>query len=244
MSFYYKSGGIFEYRPQKRFTTHNSYAKVPHKYTKGEKQTKIHYLTESEIKETKPDFNFYSDYEEIKMNCETSKAQEANAISALYQYNFTSHNDIIFFDTEVVPDKGSNRIDLAFYNKTSGLIAFCEAKYIKNTGILKKKEVDKSTIGQILRYNKELENPEKVKYILRIYKDFVEQSNQLYGTNLPEPKNIFPRVSLLILGGTESKNSELEPKVEKLYTPHKISYMIQETATNIDEIFQAITKGD
>lgn len=31
VSFYYKSGGIFEYRPQKKFTTHHNYVRAEKK---------------------------------------------------------------------------------------------------------------------------------------------------------------------------------------------------------------------
>lgn len=184
-----------------------------------------------------------SEYEAIKGNCENEGQREANAVSDLYQFNFYSESDVILLDMEVVLDKATNRIDLAFFDKKHEKIVFCEAKEITNNAINQSKENPNSAISQVMRYNEELKNPEKIVEIIEQYRVFVKQTKELFSIDLPEPKEIFPRTSLLILGGDKVRNSKKLEKAELLYTAENINCFHTEKATNIEEIFESITKG-
>lgn len=235
VSFYYKSGGIFQYRPEIRFTTHRNYANV--------KTHQKKYVTQIEMQEIRPTSTFLMEYENIKNNCIDESKYEANAVSDLYQYNLLNPSDVILLDTEVVLDKATNRIDLAFYEKSTGTIAFCEAKYHKNTSIGQPESNGKSAIAQTIRYDKELENPKKVKGILEQYQRFIAQSGQLFDVTLPVPKNIFPLTSLLVLGGDEQKNERLKSKLLSHKCAKEINCYFAETVTDVVDLFQHITKG-
>jgi hypothetical protein len=206
IGFYHKGGLLFSFEGKNGFKTHIKYAAVIEPNGKGA------YLNETELKDLKLSNNFESTYPRIKENCSKYSGIEASGVSDIYhKYSYFSGNDVVVLDIEVsfksndllVNDELTNtkttkqdRIDILLYKKSTNTLQFVEAKHYSN------KEIWSTTtpkvIGQIKKYEDQIQQNRDD--IIIQYKKYVTILNHLFNIGLPLPKEIDPKVTLLIFG--------------------------------------------
>lgn len=202
-SFYYKSGGIFEFRPIAGFKTHRKYAGLS-------SSDHPDYVNEDYVKNLpgKNNFSFILEYEDVKKRCASKNAPEADAVSVLYKYNVLSDSDVILLDTEVcfpydkelqnTKEKKLNRIDVLFYKKSTQTLVFCEVKMKGNSELGSGSMENIPVVKQVLRYENLIKKNESI--IIDEYKEFIKVSNNIFDTTISEPLKVFKRVGLLVVG--------------------------------------------
>jgi hypothetical protein len=196
IDFYYKGGRLFTF--QKEFCTHKKYASVI--------KSEDNYVLESDfghrIKLIK---NFSEGYHSIKENCSRYSRDEAEGVSKLYhKYPYVRRDlDIVVLDIEisfkgVEDDKTQDRIDILLFNKKTHALRFYEAKHFSNKEIWATKKKLPKVISQIKQYQKQIK--EQKPDILKQYANYIRIMNDLFNCELPEPKEIDEKVTLLVFG--------------------------------------------
>ena len=244
IDFYFKGGKLFSFN-KNGLLTHIKYATTPEDEIGS-------YVTESEFSEKCGNSikSFVSDYNKIKTNCELySKGSEAACVSYLYsKYSFfSSAADIVVLDIEISlkadEDKNRNqdRIDILLYSKPDRALKFVEAKLYTNKEI--RSETDPEVVGQIERYNSQIERKEGE--ICNAYGKYVEIMNDLFSLKIERPMKILPGAGLYIFGFDEDQSKgnltkNIRPNLEK----NHIKYYLLGNPSNIDAktLWNATTK--
>lgn len=245
VDFYFKGGKLFSFGSN-GLSTHIKYATTPEDKTGN-------YVTESKFSEKCGNSikSFVSDYNKIKTNCELySKGSEAACVSYLYsKYSFVSSAaDIVVLDIEISlkadEDKNGNqdRIDILLYSKSDRALKFVEAKLYTNKEI--RSETDPEVVGQIERYNSQIERKEGE--ICNAYGKYVEIMNDLFSLKIERPIKILPGAGLYIFGFDEDQSKgnltkNIRPNLEK----NHIRYYLLGNPSNIDgkTLWNATTKS-
>jgi len=196
IDFYHKGGKLFSY--QKDFSTHKKYAAVI--------KSKNDYISESVLQENiELITNFFDRYEQIKENCSLYSGVEAEGVSRIYhQYPFTKAGlDIIVLDIEISfkgnsEERSQDRIDILLLNKNTQQLKFYEAKDYSNSELWARPGTLPKAVSQIERYEKQIEKDKEA--TLSQYCNYVRIVNNLFGCDLPEPKSIDDKVTLLVFG--------------------------------------------
>ncbi len=210
---YHKGGLLFSY-DKDGYKTHIKYAAVIGSNGKN-------YVSEKEILNHKLITDFESGYNRIKENCFMYSGVEAAGVSEIYhRHSYMSGNDIVVLDIEVSftsynEEKKQDRIDMLLYNTTSQTLQFVEAKHYSN------KEIWSTTtpkvINQIIKYENQIK--QRREEILTGYDGYIKTIREIFGINLPEPKKIDPKVTLLVFGfDTNQQQGRLTDLI--LQNPH------------------------
>lgn len=195
IDFYYKGGRLLKFR--KEFCTHKKYASIIR--SKGD------YLTESDLQQNVELIRDFSEgYDSIKENCSLYQGVEAAGVSSVYhKYPYTQQLDIVVLDIEVSfegidDDRAQDRIDLLLFNKKTQTLRFYEAKHFSNKAIWSTANTPPRVTSQVFRYNKQLKKQEA--QILSQYANYIRIVNELFGCDMPEPRQIDEKVTLLVFG--------------------------------------------
>ncbi len=195
LDFYHKGGGLFSF--DKDFSTHKKYAAVF--------KSKNDYISESELKQIEPIEDFSDGYEQIKQNCSLYSGIEAKGVSQIYhKFSFTQKNsEVVVLDIEIsfkskTEEKTQDRIDILLFNKKEQKLRFYEAKNFTNKEIWSTENKRPEVVFQIQRYEKQIK--EECSCILSQYRNYIRILNKLFGCDLPEPKDIDEKVTLLVFG--------------------------------------------
>lgn len=195
VDFYYKGGKLFQF-DNKGFHTHIKYASVI------DKTSSKNYLTEKELSLYHLITDFTVGYERIKENCSMYSDIEASGVSKIYhKYSYVnSLSDIFVIDLEIAlrTTGGTwDKIDFLIYNKKNQQLRFVEAKHFSNPELWStnpQKNVEK----QINRYENKIRSCDTE--IIDAYQKYIAVVNRLFNINLPDPKDIDKKVTLLIFG--------------------------------------------
>lgn len=199
IDFYYKGGRLFNFDIN-GFKTHVKYAAVIEPNGKD-------YITQDDMKKFKLATDFESNYKRIKENCSKYSHVEALGVSEIYHKNsYLSSNNVVVLDIEVsfkslTEGTKQDRIDILFYNKETATLQFVEAKHYSNTEIRSKTEP--KVISQIKKYENQIMT--RKNEILIEITNYIKILNSIFKINLPEPKGIDPKVTLLIFGFDEDQ---------------------------------------
>ncbi|MCX6237340.1 MAG: hypothetical protein NTY07_07245 [Bacteroidia bacterium] len=191
---YHKGGLLFSF-DKDGYKTHLKYAAVIESNGKN-------YVSEKDILSHKLLTNFETGYDRIKENCFMYSGIEAAGVSEIYhRHSYMSGNDIVVLDIEVSftsynEENKQDRIDMLLYNTTTQTLQFVEAKHYSNKEIWSTTEP--KVINQIRRYENQIY--QRKAEIVSEYVGYVETIKEIFGINLPEPKDIDPKVTLLIFG--------------------------------------------
>ena len=246
-SFYYKGGGIFEYRGS-GFSTHSKYA-VGKDIEEGNSKNNF---TEKKLLGKGFKISYYDKYDDIKKNCQNLGTSEAEGVSNLYECSGVNikvaGNDcgkVILLDTEIHFPKAKNRIDLLLYDTEDKLLCFCEAKPFSSINTKKMWQLEKGepdVYKQINRYTKTVKELHSI--IIEQYKIYVERFNALFDTDIPTPKNLFSKVGLLIFNYGSDQADKIDQLSKKDSSLGNINYYAVEDlkSENITELFSALTK--
>lgn len=196
IDFYHKGGKLFSFT--RKFVTHKKYASV----IKAEKD----YISELYLQQNVEIINNYSDgYVQIKENCSHYSGVEGEGISRIYhKYPFTKKDlDIVVLDIEIAfkaksGGRAQDRIDILLFNKKTRKLRFYEAKHYSNSELWAKVNRPPKAVFQIRRYEEQIEKKESV--VISQYCNYVSIVNKLFGCDLPEPKSIDNKVTLLVFG--------------------------------------------
>jgi len=196
VDFYHKGGKLFSY--QRKFFTHKKYASAI--------KSDSDYVSESDLqRKVEIIKNFFDGYEQIKENCSLYSGVEAEGVSQIYhRYPFLKSDlDIVVLDIEISlkaksEGKVQDRIDILLFNKNTGQLRFCEAKHYSNSELWAMKGAKPRVVSQIQRYEGQFQGDERG--ILSQYRDYVAIMNSLFNSNLPDPKSIDEKVTLLVFG--------------------------------------------
>lgn len=205
--FYHKGGLLFSF-DKNGYKTHIKYASVIE-----DKEKK--YLTEDELNKYKLSTDFESAYSRIKENCSKYSGKEAEGVSIIYKkHSYLSGEDIVVLDIEVSfesfdEEKSQDRIDILLFDKSTQTLKFVEAKHYSNTDIWS--TTTPKVIKQIENYEKQIK--QRGGDIVKEYADYVKTINNLFSITLPEPKEIDPKVTLLIF---DFDRDQLKGRLKKL----------------------------
>jgi hypothetical protein len=195
MDFYYKGGNLFSFK--KEFSTHKKYASVI--------KSKTDYISETDLQNIGLIQDFSEGYEQIKKNCSLYSGVETKGISWIYhKYPFTNNNlEIVVLDIEIsfkssTEGRTQDRIDILLFNKKTQQLRFYEAKHYSNSEIWATENKLPKAISQVQRYEKQIEKENST--VLSQYCNYTRIVNELFGCNLPEPKSVDDKVTLLIFG--------------------------------------------
>lgn len=196
VDFYYKGGKLFSY--DKGFSTHKKYASV----IISDKD----YISEPDLQQNAKVITSFSEgYEQIKENCSLYSGVEAEGVSRIYhRYPFVYTGlDIVVLDIEISfksksEERSQDRIDILLFNKTTQKIRFYEAKHYYNSELWAQEGTSPRVVSQIKRYEEQIE--QEGTDILSQYCNYVEISSNLFGINLPIPKDMDKKVTLLVFG--------------------------------------------
>lgn len=194
IDFYHKGGRLFNFG-RNGFTTHIKYAAVFE--AKGK-----NYITQDDLKQCKLATDFEYNYARIKENCSKYSGLEALGVSKIYhKYSYLSNREVVVVDIEVsfksqTERNKQDRIDILFYNKNTATLQFVEAKHFSNSDIWSTEKP--KVIGQINKYEEQIIVCRNE--ILNEFSSYIQLLNSVFKTNLPEPKDIDPKVILLIFG--------------------------------------------
>jgi hypothetical protein len=207
MGFYHRGGELFTF--DKVFRTHVKFASV----LKQMQDTENPYISESKLAKLNGIDKFIEGYERIKENCSVFSSQEAIGVSSVYsKYSYLLKNmGKVVLDIEVAfnsekdfqyesSKNNRERIDILFFNTKNCCLTFCEAKHFSNKEIMAKEGKPPKVVKQIRRYEKTIGENQKKKEILSAYKEYVNIVNKAFSLKLPSPKNINPKMLLLIFG--------------------------------------------
>ena len=196
IDFYYKGGRLFTFK--KEFCTHKKYASVI--------KSVGDYIAESDLhKNVELISDFSEGYESIKENCSLYPGVEAEGVSMLYhKYPYTgTDSDVVMLDIEVSfkameNGKTQDRIDVLLFNKKTQTLRFYEAKHFSNNELWSTQNTLPKVASQIGRYERQIK--EQGGQILRQYANYMRIVNELFDCDLPEPKAIDEKVTLLVFG--------------------------------------------
>jgi hypothetical protein len=238
IDFYYKGGRLFNFDIN-GFKTHIKYAAVIEPNGKD-------YLTQDELKQLKLATDFESNYKRIKENCSKYSGAEALGVSEIYHRNsYLSNNNVVVLDIEVsfesFTEGTQDRIDILFYNTETATLQFVEAKRYSNTEI--RSETEPKVISQIKKYENQIK-ARKNEILIEIT-NYIKILNSIFKINLPEPKEIDPKVTLLIFGfDNDQKQGRLKKLIVenpffkgiKSYRKGKISDVVTQNLWNAKEL--------
>lgn len=232
VDFYHKGGRLFNY-DSRGFKTHIKYASVIESNGKD-------YFTQGELKQFKLASDFEANYKRIKENCSNYMGVEALGVSEIYHRNsYLSSNNVVVLDIEVsfeslTEGNKQDRIDILFYNTETATLQFVEAKHFSNSEIWSTKTP--KVIGQIKRYEGQIKS--RKNEILSEFTSHIQSLNSVFKTNLLEPKEIDPEVTLLIFG---FDNDQKQGRLKKLIVENPVFKGIK--SYQIGNIKQVVTQN-
>ena len=210
ISFYYKGGGLFEFR-NKGFSTDVKYAVMINEPFEGK-------IYENQLSKASLTDNFLNGYDRIKKNCEhDSVKSEAQGKSCIYhKYPYTSDkSNVVVLDIEITaPGESDKRIDILLFNKKLEELRFIEAKLYKNDEI--KSKTVPQVVDQLDRYQDMIN---KRNDFLPAYQEYTNTLNKVFNLNLPKPLKIDQKLGLLIFGFDEDqREGRLDNIIKNLAT--------------------------
>jgi hypothetical protein len=196
VDFYYKGGRLFEFK--REFATHKKYTSV----IKSDKD----YISESDFPQKIQMIEDFADgYKQIKKNCSLYAGDESIGVSSVYhKHPFTMKDaDIVVLDIEVSfksqsENKKQERIDILLFNKKTRQLRFYEAKHFSNSEIWSNAGKRPKVVSQINKYEAQISGERD--RILEQYSKYAEVMNRLFECDIPEPKEIDEKVTLLVFG--------------------------------------------
>jgi len=216
ISFYYKGGGLFEFR-SKGFSTDVKYAAVIDKPLEGQ-------IDEKSLPNAKLVDNFLDVYDRIKENCKDYSAKsEAQGVSCIYHnYPYISDkSNVVVLDIEITaPGDSDKRIDILLFNKELEKLRFIEAKMFSNDEIRSKTKPQ--VIEQLERYE-EMIARRKENEFLPAYQEYTDTLNKIFNLKLPKPLKIDDKVGLLIFGFDEDQKKGRLVEIKQKIETHKFS---------------------
>ena len=198
ISFYHGGGCLFTFDIMEGFKTHIKYASV---IDATDENTKINYIRQDQLKNLPLISDFSAGYDGIKKNCELYSGEEAKGVSNLYRKSSYLHDkSIVVLDIEIAfkknDGKKQDRIDILLYDKKSQTLRFVEAKHFSNSDLWA--ESTPRVISQIEKYEKQIKQYEE--NLIREYGLYIDGLNRIFGKQFKKPRDIEPKVSLLIFG--------------------------------------------
>ena len=195
ISFYHKGGNLFKFG-NNAFTTHIKYAMV----IDTDDDAPKNYVCEDQLKEIPLIRNFVDGYSGIKKNCELYSGLEAKGIANLYHKDsYFKRKSIFVLDIEVAFKKGDGkqeRIDILLYDNDSQTLRFVEAKLFSNSALW---STSTPLVVEQMKGYEERINLHKDD-LIKEYGQYIDGLRQIFGVELNAPKNLDPKVSLLIFG--------------------------------------------
>jgi hypothetical protein len=175
--------------------------------------TDYDYISELQIKNASLVTDFCSQYNDIKNNALQYSGLEKLGVSSLYhRYStFNRESDVIVLDTEIAFSsfdefKNIDKVDLLLFSKKDKKLLFVEAKNFDN-GDLWSRTYPK-VVDQLERYNNQINS--KYNEILDAYTEYVDLSNRLFNTKLPQPTEIISKCCLYVFGFDQNQKMKLE----------------------------------
>ena len=220
LSFYYKGGSLFQYDGQ--FKTNLKYGAIP--IGPAAKSS----ISQGDLAKFTVAPTFQEVYDQIKERCALYSGPESKDVSCLYANSAAiapQTPSVVLLDIEIAmyvdknknkdkdPDdiqqNGTNdRIDILLYDTETKSLCFCEAKHFSNGELWAVEGSKPKVCKQLRRYDEKiLENRAQ---ILQQYQNYVDWFNALFGTNLPAPEFLFPRVGLLIFGYDGNQENKID----------------------------------
>ena len=204
---YHRGGKLFEFSKDE-FKTNIKFASVKDKLGND-------YLSENEIKILGYEARFIENYQRINENCEKYSGPEDEGISKIYhKHSYLAEENKVVLDIEVsfesLNHKGQDRIDVLLFDKEKQELQFVEVKHYSN-GELWSSTGEPKVIKQVKRYETQIKN--RNDEILSTYTNYIEILNKLFDINLPIPKSIHKKVTLLIFG---FDSDQLKGRLNKL----------------------------
>ena len=203
ISFYYKGGGLFNFDIN-GFSTHVKYASV---VDINDENAKKNYIYEDQLGKNMPLIkNFISGYAQIKNNCKLHSGEEAIGVSDLLKKStyLLSKESYLVIDIEIAfmdSNKKQDRIDILLYDTVSQTLRFVEAKHFTNKEIWSKSIPP--VIGQLKKYEDQIELFKKD--IIDEYSRYFGCIKRIFNLQLPVPRKIDKKVSLVIFGFDEAQ---------------------------------------
>ena len=206
ISFYHKGGNLFKF-DSNGFSTHVKYAAV---IDTGNENAEKNYIHENQLDKKMPLIkNFISGYSKIKKNCELYSGKEAIGVSHLLKnstYLLTDESYIVL-DIEIAlkdNDKKNDRIDILLFDTTNKMLRFVEAKHFTNSDIWARGVPN--VVKQIHNYEKQILLHKK--NIIAEYSRYIKNIDRIFNIQLPSPKGIDEKVSLLIFGFDDAQKKD------------------------------------
>ena len=204
ISFYHKGGSLFKFDSD-GFSTHVKYASVIDTNNEDAEKNKIY---EKQLGKKMPLIkNFISGYSQIKKNCELYSGKEAIGVSHLLKNStyLLKNESYIVLDIEIVlKDKKKDRIDILLFDTTTKMLRFVEAKHFTNDDIWAKGVPN--VVKQIHNYENQIDLHKK--NIIAEYSRYIKNINRIFNMQLPSPKEIDKKVSLLIFGFDDAQKKD------------------------------------
>ena len=223
--FYANGRKLFDF-DGKKFKTHPAFAIA------YENEPEDDYIDEQKLGTLDLCRNFCDGYEKIRGNTKLYLAPESAAISKFCKkyscFKPDIESEIVVLDVELSLEsqdtKGKqDRIDLVLYHKGQKQIRFFEVKLFGDDRLSSNKEKPAEVVGQIERYNSQLEARYDAENqrgeLLDWYIQYVEILNSVFAKSLPTPESIDGKVDLLLWGADNSQwksFSDTNQRIEEL----------------------------
>ncbi len=200
-------------------------------------------VAESDIRNLKLCSSFLDGYKQIQHNTTLYAEPESEQVAHIWNkhsYCITGSGPIVVLDIELslnAKDEGkSDRIDLILLNINTLQLHFFEVKTFRNRE-LRSVDGQVPVVAQIERYNGQIER--RSAELLAMYQQYVGIVNRLFGTTLPKPQSLWPKVDLLVCAFKTAEGKELKENIIPHFSAHLVCRSIGEARNATQKTLQS-----